>query len=859
MADAPTLSSVLHSVRPLVEAGASLHWLHPFDAIDADGVKRGKTPLAAKWSEESTLTIQGLTQKHRSRANIGVRLGQPSRLFGHYLHLIDLDIRRPELADEAWAALLTLWPDARRFPTVISGSGGASRHIYFLTTQPFRKKNLAKSKGQYAEWDERLGRNVSHHDWEIDLMGTGSQAVLPPSLHPDTHMPYRWEREIDISSLDFGIGPIVPVATVEAWGARLVAAEADDDDLETLFNNSPMDLSEDEIDEILSLIPNDHVETVNGEDVVVGAHYDDYIEVGMALHHQYQGDEDGYEKWVEWASQSSKFEPKHARYRWDRSFGGAKNPVRMATLIQKANNNRLAADHDFTVDDFDGGPAAPATGTALVPVAADRWSLDDLLSLDPNAQKPAEAAVSAAPRIDPDWQSLFHRGQDNGELKTTLHNISLIIRNDTRTHGVAAFNEFTQEICLYGSPKRVKNKRASAKPVVNLEGRLWSLSDPINGDPWSDSHDTAIRAVIEAPTTQGGYGIKVSDRDLRGAIDTAAQSHAFHPVRKALMQETWDGQKRAEMMFIDYLGCPDTPYHRAASMMTLLGAVARVFEPGHKFDFVPILEGVQGKGKSTFIRVLALDWYNELTGDISDPKEMVEVMQGSWIMEIGELSSMHRSEVNELKAFVSRTHDKTRLAYERRARTYARQCIFIGSTNDQEYLRDMTGGRRYWPIKCHLDGQIDNVRFASEVRQIWAEAVAFYHEMRRKQPLGMLPLHLREDAANEAEVIQESRRIETAEDVLAGQIAAWLGRPVDDGTGFDDLDPDAPKVYRDVTCTPEIWIEVMGGRVGQIPQAETMRIGKAMSILGWSRSQNIVRSYPVNEKYGPCRVYRKKG
>lgn len=858
MAAVPTLASVLAKTRPLIAAGVSLHWLLPFDYVDENGYKRGKTPRASKWSAEATLDLAGFEREYRDRSNIGVRLGEPSKIFGFYLHIIDLDIRKAECEEEAWTELLKFFPDARKFPSVISGSRGASRHIYFLTKQPFNKKKLAKSKTHTLSWDANRKQDVSHNDWEIDLMGTGSQAVIPPSLHPDTSLAYEWERPLDLSLIDMGIGPILPVELVESWGARTAAPESDEDDLETLFNNSPLSLSDDEIDDILAQIPNDDAElNANGEVVRTGAHYDDYIEVGMALHHQFEGREEGFEKWVAWACESSKFDLKHARYRWEKSFGDAKNPVRMATLIQKANTNRLKGDHDFVTDEqdpFDAMIAAamPKASTSLTVRPA--TDLSDLLGSDP--LPPKAAPLPSEPKPQDDWQRLLARNEE-GELKSNAHNLDLITANDLRTCGVPAVNEFTQEIVLRKNPPRIyKKDRASANPVRNLEGRIWSLTDPLNGDPWIDSHDSAIRIVLEAPATQGGYGIKVSDRDLRAAIDAAAQKNSFHPVRRKLQSFVWDGTPRVENLFIEYLGCPDTAYHREAALMMLVGAVARVFEPGHKFDFVGILEGVQGKGKSTFIRTLALDWYSELTGDIGDIQEMVEVMQGSWIMEIGELSSMHRSEVNELKAFVSRTHDKTRLAYAKRAMTYARQCIFIGSTNDSEYLRDQTGGRRFWPLKCHVVGEIDNIRFKGEVEQYWAEAVTIYLAMRAAQPHGDLPLYLRDEvAATEALLMQESRRVETAENVLAGMIEAWLDRPVDDGTGFDDLDADAPKVYRQATCTAEIWELVMGGKRGNISQSDSTKIGRAMTILGWPRTQNAVTTYEVNKVYGKIRVY----
>lgn len=802
MVTVPTLDVVIGQCRPMIEAGASLHWLVPFE----------KRPIAKEWSAAPFQTVADLRNSYRQNANIGLRLGEPSKIDGgYYLHVIDLDIRKPELAEMVWSKLLGLLPDARSLPAVISGSGGASRHLYFLTDKPFRKKVIAHSP----------------KEWEIVLMGTGSQVVIPPSIHPDTRKPYLWERALE---LDFPDLMAVSSSIVEGWGAAVVGedVETDDDDLFGVVRSEPMDLTPEQIDAILRDIPNDGA----------GAHYDDYVQVGMALHHQFRGTNEGFERWCEWAKQSEKFDAKNAAGRW-RSFSqDSKNPVRMATLIQVANTNRLKADLDFDLDDDFAAPA-------VIPKGAD---LADLLGDDP--QPAAKAAVSE--EVDPDWVSKLHRNEE-GEVKSSLPNVALIFENDPRSRGVAAFNEMKQEVVLRAPPRQAKKKRQTHEPV-NLAGRIWTIHDTYNGDSWSQDHDIAVRNMIESKTQLKGYGIKVTDRDLQGAINLSAQRRRFHPVKEMIEAITWDGKPRCETLFIDYLGCDDTAYYRQAALMTLVGAVARIYRPGHKFDFVPILEGVQGKGKSTFIEILGLKWYNELIGDISDPKQMVEVMLGSWILEIGELSSMARAEVNDLKAFVSRTHDKTRLAWERRAREYARQCIFIGSTNDREYLRDQTGGRRFWPIECKLTGQIDNPKLRGEVMQVWAEALTIYRDMEARAKGGTLPLFLTEEAASQALVMQESRRVETAEEMLAGKIGAWLDQPIADDTGFDDLDPEAPKAYRQETCVQQIWEEMLG-RDGSIPHTESTKIGRAMNILGWRRSPGVCTTGPLIKKFGKCRVY----
>ncbi|RWP43525.1 MAG: hypothetical protein EOR04_07640 [Mesorhizobium sp.] len=185
---------------------------------------------------------------------------------------------------------------------------------------------------------------------------------------------------------------------------------------------------------------------------------------------------------------------------------------------------------------------------------------------------------------------------------------------------------------------------------------------------------------------------------------------------------------------------------------------------------------------------------------------------------------------------------------------YPRQCIFIGSTNDREYLRDQSGGRRFWPIMCKLEGQIDNPRLRREILQVWAEALHIYKRMEAEHGGAPLPLYLTADAAKEAAEMQESRRVETSEEMLAGKIMAWLAEPIGTDDRFDDLDPDAPKAYREETCVAQIWEEMMG-RDGSVPHTEAGKIGKAMLQVGWRRSPGICSSLEINKKYGKCRVY----
>lgn len=821
MSQVPIEAEVLGAATPLVAQGVAVHWLG----------RRSKAPFDDDWSNAPPHTLESLTAAYRSGANLGVRTGEPSKTPFGYLHLIDLDIRDEAQADDAWARLLEIWPGVRNAPYVVSGSGGASRHIYLFTDQPFRGRKLARSEGFTMVFDAKKEREVKKHDWEIDFFGTRRQAVLPPSIHPESGQPYRWGREIDWDLLDLGVGPIVSSDTIASWGASTedLNIAGDEDDLFALTRQQPMGLSEAEVQSTLDDLPLEWTDD-----------RDQWLLVGAALHHEYEGGQLGFDRWCEWSKQSEKYDAADQVRVW-KSFKGATRPVRMATLIKAAGEARLERAHEDLMDLFDDLPEQSTALTVIPAAPAPATEAEDLLHLlAPASPLPTGSIAPGAdlrPKLeyDDDWRSSLKRNEE-GVIKPTLHNIKLIIRNDKRLRGIVAFNEFTQELVLIKKPKIAKLRRESPNPVVQLDGAIWNVRDPVNGDLWSDSHDHAIRALLDAPDRQGGYGLSVTDRDLAAAIDMAGQENAFHPVRDYLRGLKWDGKYRVSGLFIDYVGAPDDPYHREAALLWCLGAVTRIFEPGHKFDFVPILKGMQGKRKSTFFRTMGRNWFSELEGDFHDKKAMVEQMQGSWIIEIPELQGFSKAEVTTIKGFISRQTDKVRMAYARRATNFDRQCVFAGSTNEEEFLRDSTGGRRFWPIECRVE-DINIDRLLLNVDQIWAEAYVIYQEWRQRSGPGtMLPLYMQNtDAVAIAKELQENHRQQGADDILAAQIEEWLEQPINADLGFEPSEDEVP-VYRDRVCGIEVWVEMMKRDRHAYSDRDQQLLARALNkVPGWSK------------------------
>lgn len=360
---------------------------------------------------------------------------------------------------------------------------------------------------------------------------------------------------------------------------------------------------------------------------------------------------------------------------------------------------------------------------------------------------------------------------DDGIIKTTLHNIATIIMNDPRFWRKIAYNEFNYQIVITDD---IKSKTKLIPEYL--------CKDKENGDRWQEINDIIIRALIEAPTSGpnggAGYGIKVGKELVHDAVRLAARVNSFHPIREYLIDVDKSATEKPgciETVLIDYFGAEDNAYTREASRLMMIASVARVLEPGCKFDFAIILEGPQGIGKSTGIkRLYGQSYFGEIDGDLKERKYMAEQMAGNWVLELPELSSMHKAEANDAKAFMTRQYDDVRLSYDRNVSELPRQCVIWGTTNDESYLRDKTGGRRYWPILCS-GAYIDTIGIMKNRDSIWQDAYRAYLEMRSKTPMEMdLPLFLKGEAEAIGSKLQERARKTEAWETWMEALLDWM-------------------------------------------------------------------------------------
>jgi len=206
-------------------------------------------------------------------------------------------------------------------------------------------------------------------------------------------------------------------------------------------------------------------------------------------------------------------------------------------------------------------------------------------------------------------------------------------------------------------------------------------------------------------------------------VRETARRNSFHPVRDYLDGLKWDEAPRIDGWLTNYAQADSTPYLRAVGKNMLVAAVRRVRHPGCKFDEMPVFESPQGKNKSSALRVLAVeeDWYSDDLPLNADSKKLIEQTIGRWIVEVPELSGMRKVDIEHLKSQLSRQVDHARMSYGRMPTEKKREFITVGTTNDDKYLRDPTGNRRYWPIKTPA---FDLEALKRDRDQLWAEAAA---------------------------------------------------------------------------------------------------------------------------------------
>ena len=479
----------------------------------------------------------------------------------------------------------------------------------------------------------------------------------------------------------------------------------------------------------------------------------------------------------------------------------------------------------------EGAAAGTPTGrlpsyTAMMAAVKEDKAVMDLVK-----REKYETAVKAfggerLPEDDASWVKNLSLSAFGGYEKTT-NNILLILKNDPLLKGRFAFDEFAGRSLVKGALPW--DKRAEMRQHT-------------------DDDDAGLRWYLESI-----YGITGKDK-ISDGLALAAKAQKINHVRDYLESLAWDGRKRLDALLSDYLGADDTAYTQAVMRKSLAAAVARVMEPGTKYDYMPILAGPQGIGKSTFLRILGGKWYSDSLSSF-EGKEAAEMIQGTWINELGELNGMNKSETNAIKQFLSKTDDIYREPYGRKTVNFPRRCVFFGTTNDSEFLKDKTGNRRFWPVDVGINKPGKSVfkDLEAERDQIWAEAVTVYR-------IGE-PLYMQGSIEKLAQKAQKSHQ-ETSERegiirefLSAGIPPDWNQRDLmqrriffNSSFGRDD-NKSEPRKY---ICAAEIWCECFGKDIAHLKKSDSREINSILSNIEGLEKMKTPHKFPI---YGNQRGY----
>ena len=409
------------------------------------------------------------------------------------------------------------------------------------------------------------------------------------------------------------------------------------------------------------------------------------------------------------------------------------------------------------------------------------------------AKKPAHADA---------WEKLLTRHKNREKevvIDSSFHNAALIVSHDLA--GTFGWDEFRSCVVL----------RSVLPSVAGFESQ--GLAQ-VEGQPLTDTDVKLVDAYLARE-----WRLDLSHTTVASAITMAAKGASFHPVTEWLVTLRWDKTPRIDTWLIDFCGVEDTPYSRKVAAWFLCGAVGRVCTPGVKHDEMLVLEGLQGRGKSKAFRALAGEWFSDSPLEMGSKDRFIQ-LRGNWIVEIAELDGFTKAEVTKVKAYMSSSVDDYRPPFAMTNIKAPRQCVFAGTVNENEYLHDATGGRRFYPVK--VTKQIDHEGIAMVREQLWAEALERWSA-------------------------DSSWRFQSA-DYEAAKVEQEARRKVDPWE--PGIDKWASEASGHVTIQ-RILFEHLGLSRDRWGRVEETRVGKCLTALGWIPKQIRVQGVRVRVY---CRV-----
>ncbi|MDA9472659.1 virulence-associated E family protein [Enterococcus sp. 5H] len=432
---------------------------------------------------------------------------------------------------------------------------------------------------------------------------------------------------------------------------------------------------------------------------------------------------------------------------------------------------------------------------------------------------------------DKEWTARLEV-DDRGAIETSAGNLELILGHDPNLRKKIIMDKFANRIVVQSDLpwRKVGEERF-----------------------WKDTDDAGLRVYLEKTYTIAHKG-KTED-----AFMQEVEKNSVHPVREYLDSLEWDGVERLDNLLIDHLGAANTTYVKMVTRKFLAAAVARIYRPGIKFDYMIVTTGPQGIGKTLLPTKLAGEWFSNSLEGVSG-KDSYEALQGVWIMEMGEMTATKKADLEATKHFISKQEDIFRVAYGRHKSYFKRQCVFWGTSNDSEFLRDKTGNRRFWPVDVGINEIKHKVWEMTQetINQIWAEAKAVYEGGER--------IYLTEE---EEKLAVEQQELHTEVSSLEGMINEYLGIPItedwydlgrndrkqyisDFGEGFSELG----EVRRDKISVIEVWYELLGGDPKSIHPAKAAEIRSILANMsGWKKYKKSKGQLRFGKDYGRQSAY----
>ena len=431
------------------------------------------------------------------------------------------------------------------------------------------------------------------------------------------------------------------------------------------------------------------------------------------------------------------------------------------------------------------------------------------------------------------WKDKLKHNNTDNSVKNTLSNLNLILSNDERYQDKIEFNELTNMITF-------------------------------NRENWTDIQESHLKLYLEQ-----SYDLLASVENISHICNIIADIHRYHPIKEYIESTRWDGISRIQMVFIDFLGATDNIYTKNVAIMSFVGAVARVYVPGIKFDTCTVLVGKQGTNKSKFLSKIAVnpDWFTDGVTTF-DGKEFYESIQGKWIIELGEGTAFQKSIKERTKQAIASQQDFYRKPYGRNPEVRKRQCVFFGTTNNYDFLKDETGDRRYYPVDVNLQKatkSVDTDLTTEYIAQLWAEALYLFQSGQS--------IYIKDKAVLELAVQEQRKHFDESPlqsdiynflEILIPQANEWYSMELESRRRYikavqNGEDTSRTLGYtgvykRDRISIKEIMCELYDYDLNQpIDRKTSLEVSRSLIALGWNKTGQSIRIKP----FGKVKIYNK--